>query len=118
MAGVARISATDLSLLLQSREEVILLDVRQPEERAFASIPVPADKGDLFIPLGELTARLDEVKSRCGSNTQVVVYCHHGVRSLRAANWLAAQGLANLTNLDGGIDAWSESVDPAIPQYC
>ena len=117
MAGVARISATDLSLLLQSREEVILLDVRQPDERAFASIPVPADKGDLFIPLGELTARLDEVKSRCGSNTQVVVYCHHGVRSMKAAAYFRSIGLTNAKSIAGGIEAWSKGADPNLPRY-
>ncbi|MFM7592745.1 MAG: rhodanese-like domain-containing protein [Isosphaeraceae bacterium] len=116
MAGVTRISATDLALLLKSAEEVIVLDVRQPDERAFAAIPIPADKGDLFIPLGELTARLDEVKSRCSETTRLAVYCHHGVRSLRAGNWLAAQGIANIMNVEGGIDAWSAEVDQAIPR--
>jgi rhodanese-related sulfurtransferase len=117
MAGVTRISAADLALLLQSAEEVIVLDVRQPDERAYAAIPVPADKGDLFIPLGELQARVDEVRSRCSENTKLAVYCHHGVRSLRAGTWLASQGIANCLNLEGGIDAWSVEVDHQVPRY-
>ena len=52
-----------------------------------------------------------------GSGRPLIVYCHHGVRSLATARWLVAQGIPDVANLEGGIDAWSRTVDPAVPRY-
>ncbi len=96
---------------LKRGEAIFLLDVRRPEEHAFAAIPGT----HLFIPLHELPHRRHEVKPPPGA--AVVVYCHHGVRSWTAAEFLEAAGLADVSSLAGGIDAWSREVDPGVPRY-
>jgi rhodanese-related sulfurtransferase len=93
-----------------------LLDVREPAERAFASIPVPEGVVDLFVPMREVSARVDEIRDAL-AHGPIVVYCHHGVRSMAVARWLVTQGLGPIVNLGGGIDAWSIEVDPAVPRY-
>ena len=93
-----------------------LLDVREPAERSFSAIPVPPGVVDLFVPMREVAARIDEIRQAVARGP-VVVYCHHGVRSMAVAQWLAAQGLGPIVNLKGGIDAWSIEVDPSVPRY-
>lgn len=117
MPKVQQISANELNDLLKSQSEVVLLDVRQPDERAFAVIDTPHASADLFIPLGELQARVGEVEETKRASAFLLVYCHHGVRSLAAANWLAGRKMENVLNLAGGIDAWSMLVDPAVRRY-
>lgn len=87
-----------------------LLDVRQPEEHDLVSLP-----GSTLIPLGELFQRAEEIGSWKGED--VVVYCHHGIRSLNAIGQLSHLGFKNLHNLSGGIDRWSLTVDPSAPRY-
>lgn len=84
-----------------------LLDVRSLEEKALA------DLGGLLIPLPELEQRWREIASGDGP---LVVYCHHGVRSLHACGFLQAVGV-DVMNLRGGIDAWSVAIDPDVPRY-
>jgi rhodanese-related sulfurtransferase len=91
-------------------EAVHLLDVRQPWEHEVAALP-----GSQLIPLDQLPARAAEVRPPEGA--AVVVYCHHGVRSRVAAAVLERAGLAEVFSLAGGIDAWSLSIDPAVPRY-
>ncbi len=89
---------------------VRLLDVRQPEEFALAALP-----NARLIPLNRLDNCIDELLDWQEEN--VVVYCHHGIRSLHATRWLQQQGFSTVRNLVGGIDAWSIEVDPAISRY-
>jgi rhodanese-related sulfurtransferase len=117
MSNVQPISAKELDDLLKSSSEVALLDVRQADERQYASINSPQAALDLFIPLGELQERVAEVESAIPANAFLVVYCHHGVRSQAAANWLSNRGASNVLNLTGGIDAWSIIVDKNVPRY-
>lgn len=117
MPDVQQISAIELDELLKSPTEVLLLDVRQQDERDYAAINTPQAAADLFIPLGELQARVAEVEEAKHANAFLVVYCHHGVRSQAAANWLAGRGLENVVNLEGGIDAWSIQVDQTVKRY-
>lgn len=86
----------------------ILLDVRQPEELELAAVC-----GALHIPMGEIPHRLAEVPP----DATVVVLCHHGMRSLQVARFLERNGYADVINVAGGIDAWSDSVEPSIPHY-
>ena len=106
---VSQIHPTELKRMLDAGAPVVLLDVRQPEEHAICALP-----GSVLIPLGELPARAQEVEP---GESLVVVYCHHGVRSLSGAAILGAAGLPNVASLAGGIDAWSQLVDPAVPRY-
>ena len=107
---VRRLSATDLKAMRDRGDRLTLIDVRQPEEYAVARI-----EGGALIPMMELPVRLGEIQPDDGA--PVVVYCHHGVRSLKAAYFLAQSGLDNVATLEGGIEAWSLLVDPGVPRY-
>jgi rhodanese-related sulfurtransferase len=107
---VAQITPRQLADKLATGEPVYLVDVRQPEEHAYAALPDSA-----LIPLGELPARTAEVRPPTGA--LVVVYCHHGVRSLTGAAVLAQAGVGPVASLAGGIDAWSRLIDLAMPRY-
>jgi rhodanese-related sulfurtransferase len=101
---------------LGSGEVLTLLDVREPRERAFCSIGAPASAGDLHIPMREIPTRLDDIHAALARGP-LVVYCHHGVRSLAVAEWLADRQSGAIINLRGGIDAWSVEADPTVPRY-
>lgn len=107
---VKEISPRELAIHIANDRPVVLIDVREPWEHEVAAIA-----GSTLIPLGELPARAGEVKSV--PDELVVVYCHHGVRSLSAAALLQRLGLQNVASLAGGIDAWSCEVDPEMPRY-
>ena len=112
---VARMTPTELKARLERGEPLAVLDVREDMERALAAISTPAAV-DLFVPMGAVPVRLDEIH-RAATGRTLVVYCHHGIRSLAVARWLAARGMTEVVNLEGGIDAWSTEVDPAVPRY-
>ena len=107
---IAQITATELKARLDAGEVIHLLDVRNDDERAFCRI-----EPSQFIPLHELILRASEVEPPMGA--AVVVYCHHGVRSLRGAVVLMQAGLENVYSLAGGIEAWSMLIDPNVPRY-
>jgi len=86
----------------------VLLDVREPFERAIAKI-----EPSIHIPMGEIADRTEEVPRE----GEVIVYCHSGTRSAMVAGFLEASGFARVANLSGGIDAWSLTVDPKVPRY-
>ena len=88
--------------------DIQLLDVREPWEREVCFI---ADSR--HIPLGQIVDRVQDLSSA----SPIVVYCHHGARSLQAVLWLRQQGFAEATNLSGGIDAWAQMVEPAMARY-
>jgi rhodanese-related sulfurtransferase len=91
----------------------VLLDVREPWEFETARI-----ERSVNIPMSTLVARIDEVRALQPSpDTPMVVICHHGMRSMQCARYLAAQGVDSLINLTGGIDAWSTQIDPSVPAY-
>jgi adenylyltransferase/sulfurtransferase len=107
---VRQITAGELARMIANGRPVYLLDVRQPWEHEAAAID-----GSVLIPLNELPSRAAEVRPPEGS--LLVVYCHHGVRSLRGAVLLERLGCDNVVSLAGGIDAWSCEVDPTVPRY-
>lgn len=92
------------------RGEVVLVDCRESKELAAASIA-----GAVHIPLGEIAARADEVDALGGG--RIVVFCHGGVRSLKAAAALRAAGVDRAWSMAGGIDRWSREIDPGVPRY-
>jgi rhodanese-related sulfurtransferase len=105
-----QISVEDLARRLGSGEAVVLLDVRRVWEHETAALP-----DSQLIPLDELEERWDEVQAPAGA--LVVAYCHHGIRSLSAAAWLEEKGVGPVVSLAGGIDAWSQRIDPRVPRY-
>ena len=104
---IRQIQVEELRRRLAAGEPTYLVDVRQPWEHELAALPA-----SLLLPLPELAERLDEVAPPEGA--LVVVYCHHGVRSLSGASLLERHGAVSLA---GGIDAWSLRIDPAVPRY-
>lgn len=106
---VASMAAARANVLARA----VLLDVREPWEFELARI-----EGSVNIPMSTLVARVDEVRAmQSVADTPMVVICHHGVRSMQCAQFLAKHGLTRLINLSGGIEAWSARVDPTVPQY-
>lgn len=103
------ITAIELKDQLDSGADIQLIDVRQPDEYAFASIA-----GAKLIPLGEIISRMDELDQ----TRETVIHCKMGGRSARAIEMLEASGFkGSLANLVGGITAWSNDVDPTVPKY-
>jgi adenylyltransferase/sulfurtransferase len=107
---IARITPIELQSLLENGERLTLLDCREPDEFEIAALP-----GAKLIPLANIAR--DVVAQVRNKDARIVVYCHHGMRSLRAATLLAGMGYSNVANLSGGIDSWSTQVDPAVPRY-
>ncbi|HLE47435.1 MAG TPA: molybdopterin-synthase adenylyltransferase MoeB [Candidatus Thermoplasmatota archaeon] len=102
--------ATDVKRKLDRKEEFVLLDVREPFEYEIAHIP-----GSTLVPMSELQRREAELETHKAK--EIVVFCHHGNRSQTVASYLRKKGYPAVKNLVGGINAWSEDVDPSIPQY-
>ncbi|HVR18039.1 MAG TPA: Grx4 family monothiol glutaredoxin [Polyangiaceae bacterium] len=106
-ARVKRMSATELRARLNRGEDIFLVDVRTPSERAIASI-----EGSRL-----LDAALREELEELPRERSIVCQCHSGVRSRALAEGLVAMGFRDVYNLEGGIDAWSRDVDPDVPRY-
>ena len=103
------ITPADVKARLARGEKLVLIDVREPWEFETAQIP-----NSTLIPMGDVPSRafteLDE-------DQPIAVLCHHGNRSLSVANWLRQQGFAKAQSVSGGIDLWSQVIDPTIPRY-
>jgi rhodanese-related sulfurtransferase len=105
---ITQLSPPELKAKIENQEPVFLLDVREPFEFAYSRI---ADS--TLIPLNQIPGRLQEL----ATDQEIVVICHHGVRSMQAANFLAQVGFEKVSNLVGGIDAWSIECDSSMPRY-
>ncbi|MEO7160289.1 MAG: rhodanese-like domain-containing protein [Polaromonas sp.] len=94
----------------------VVLDVREPWEVQTASV---REDGFtlLTIPMREVPARLAELQETLGADHPIACLCHHGMRSLQVANYLAQSGFGEVVNLQGGIEAWSQQVDPSVARY-
>lgn len=91
-----------------TRGEIKLLDVRTPYEYEIAHI-----EGAILLD----QSLIQEIIQNWPRETPIVTHCHHGIRSLDAAAYLAGHGFTNVKSMTGGIDAWSAQVDPAVPRY-
>ena len=109
-APVREKSATDVAAMQARGEPFLLLDVREPREFETARI-----EGSRLVPLGALEGRLGELAE--WRDRPIVVHCKSGARSARACKLLASAGFADVWNLAGGIEAWSLTVDAAVPRY-
>ncbi len=105
---VPKITATELKQKIERHDKFVLVDVREPFEYDIARI-----QGSKLIPLGELPARLSELDSA----DDIVLQCKGGSRSAKALRILQEAGFRKLNNLEGGITAWSNDVDPTVPKY-
>lgn len=110
-----QVNVRDIPALLESFEpgaRPVVLDVREPWEVQAASLALDGAT-TVCIPMNEVPARLAELDP----SQPVLSLCHHGVRSLQVASYLARQGFGDVFNIAGGIDAWSRDVDPRVPTY-
>jgi len=105
------ITVEDLKRRLDAGEALALIDVREPFEYQVAHL-----EGAELIPMNTVPERLPELQEKSAA-APLIVFCHHGVRSLNVVNWLRRQGVANCWSLAGGIDRWSTAIDPAVPRY-
>jgi rhodanese-related sulfurtransferase len=105
------INARTAAQLKADGEKVILIDVREPNEFAIAKI-----EGAELIPMRQIPGELQDLEAKADHH-MLIVFCHHGVRSLNVVNWLRAQGVDACTSMAGGIDAWSLAVDSSVPRY-
>jgi molybdopterin/thiamine biosynthesis adenylyltransferase/rhodanese-related sulfurtransferase len=107
--GIPQISVEALKQKLDAKEDVFVLDVREPHEYQIVNIGAP------LIPLGSLESRIGELAAQ--KNREVVVHCKSGARSQKASLILKNAGFTNVSNLTGGITAWAEKIDPSLPKY-
>ena len=103
------ISAHELNERLRRGEAIRLIDCREPWENELVRL-----EQSTLIPMNDTPGRIDELR---GIEGQMVVYCHHGVRSMHVVQWLRSLGLTDIVSLAGGIDAWSLQIDPDMPRY-
>ena len=102
------ISVEALKALIDANGDIFLLDVREPWEFELCHI-----EGSKNIPMLEINEKMDTLDK----DREFVVLCHHGMRSLQVAHFLKSAGIEKVSNLDGGIAAWSARIDPNMPQY-
>ncbi len=95
---------------LDAGEDLLFIDCREPDEHATAKIAAAK-----LVPMSEIADRLGELEPY--RQRPIVVHCHHGGRSMRVVRWLREQGYKLAQNMTGGIDAWSQEIDPNVPRY-
>ncbi|MCF7530502.1 rhodanese-like domain-containing protein [Neisseria lisongii] len=107
--NITQLPVTELQRWQQQGQAFHLLDVRTDEETAVCALP-----NALHIPMNLIPLRHNELPD---DGLPIVVYCHHGIRSLHTAMYLADAGFDNLYNLQGGIDEWAKQIAPDMPRY-
>jgi len=107
--GIPQITVEQLKRKLDAREDIFVLDVREPHEYPIANLGAP------LIPVGEIERRVGELADQ--KNREIVVHCRSGARSQKAALTLKQAGFTNVSNLAGGILAWADKIDPSMPKY-
>ena len=102
------ITCAELKSRIDAGTPPILIDVRWPQEWEINRLP-----GAKLVPLDRVAEILEEHQR----GDEIVVYCHHGMRSLNAAMFLRSKGFTNTRSLAGGIDLWADRIDPSVPKY-
>ena len=105
------ITPQEIQRRLAAGERLVLIDVREPSEFQRAHI-----EGAELIPMREVPGRLQHLEA-IADNAELIVFCHHGVRSLHVVNWLRQQGVESSFSMSGGIDRWSLEIDQSVPRY-
>jgi rhodanese-related sulfurtransferase len=109
-ADPIEVSVAEVKGLLDAGAEFLFVDCREPHEQAIAAI-----EGTQLLPMSALAERIGELAGQ--EERRIVVHCHHGGRSLRAANWLRQQGFGRAQSMAGGIDQWATEVEPGMARY-
>ena len=105
------VTPAEVKRRLDAGEAIALIDVREPREEQQARI-----EGAELIPMRTAPAALQALKEKAEQKT-LIVFCHHGARSLNVVHWLREQGVASCQNMTGGIDRWSLEIDSSVPRY-
>lgn len=110
------ITAKEVSAKLQAGEKFTILDVREVWELAYAHL---TDERVLNLPMSQIGRSLKDAfpPELRAPEAEIVVMCHHGVRSANVAMWMMQNGWTNISSLQGGIDAWAIEVDPQVGAY-
>ena len=106
--SIAQLTPQQVQDCLKKQPAPLLLDGREEDEVRLCALP-----GSLHIPMNLIPLRHNELPD----DVPIIVYCHHGIRSLNVARYLAHVGFENVANLQGGIDAWARQIDPSLPRY-
>lgn len=106
------ITVRELAQKIAEQPSLQLIDVREPDEIAWATVP-----GFVPLPLSQFASWGQTIATRFDPHVETIVLCHHGIRSAQMCQWLIAQGFTEVKNVAGGIDAYSREVDPAVPRY-
>ena len=104
------VEPADVSTWIAGPGTVLLVDCREEDEHAHCRI-----EGSVLVPLSRFAEDIESALPE--TSVPIVVYCHHGMRSARAAGFLRSKGHAAAFSLRGGIDAWSREIDPSLPRY-
>lgn len=105
---IEELTPEDARQRLASNAEIKLLDIRQPMEYEIVHLP------NSILVTDEVAREILDTWSR---DTEIVCYCHHGIRSYQAAMALKEHGFQKVAHITGGIDAWAQTVDPSLPRY-
>jgi rhodanese-related sulfurtransferase len=105
------ITAKEVKRRLDEGEALQLIDVREPHEYQVCHIA-----NSELIPMNTVPAALQQIEKKSDDGV-LIVFCHHGMRSLSVVNWLRQQGVAECQSMAGGIECWSTDVDPSVPRY-
>jgi rhodanese-related sulfurtransferase len=108
--SLLEIDCKTLKTKIDAGEKFLLLDCREREEHEFVSI----GEAEL-IPMSEMQERHGELEPH--RQTEIIVYCHHGIRSLQVTQWLLQQGFSAVKSLSGGIDQWAQEIESSLPRY-
>jgi len=111
MPGPLEITVREVKQHLDAGKTLHMIDVREPHEFATAKI-----EGAVLVPMRTVPAELQDLATKA-AEAPLIVFCHHGMRSLNVVHWLREQGVENCASMAGGIDAWSATVDPTVPRY-
>lgn len=111
MTEPLELSPQEVKSRLENADQAVLIDVREPQEIAISRIEQAR-----FIPMQSIPAELQRIEAMA-DDADLMVICHHGVRSLQVVSWLREHGVNNCYSVMGGIDRWSREVDPNVPQY-
>jgi adenylyltransferase/sulfurtransferase len=91
-------------------EEFLLLDCREKDEHELVHI-----ESAQLLPMSEIAGRAEELAEH--RDAEIIVYCHHGMRSLQVATWLRQQGFTRAMSMTGGVDRWAVEIDPSLARY-